>query len=68
MGWESLAKGFMAVPDLWQEESLDKDFLNGSDVKLGSSDWRLQRMQRAYCTRDNYERGKLTSVIAKKAD
>jgi len=67
MGWESLAKGFMAVPDLWQEESLDKDFLNGPDAELGSSDWRLQRMQRAYCTRDNYERRKLASVIAEKA-
>lgn len=65
MGWEALAKGFMAVPTLWDESSIDRAFLNGPDAELGSNDWRTQRIQRAYCTPENYERRSLAYDLAK---
>lgn len=65
MGWEALAKGFMAVPTLWEESSIDRDFLNGPDAELGSNEWRTQRIQRAYCTPENYERRNLAHDLAK---
>jgi len=65
LGWEALAKGFMAVPTLWNEDSIDKDFLNGPDAELGSNDWRTQRIQRAYCHSENYARRALAHELAK---
>jgi len=53
--WEVLAKGFMAVPDLWCEETVDKAFLK-KEVEIGSDEWRLQRIQSAYCNEENYRR------------
>lgn len=67
MGWEALAKGFMAVPSLWEEDTLDKDFLNGPDAEVGSNEWRTQRTHRAYCTPENYERRKITLMLAKES-
>lgn len=63
MGWEALAKGFMAVPDLWSE--IDHDFVHGPDAEIGSNEWRSQRIQRAYCTPENYERRSLAHQLAK---
>lgn len=65
MGWEALAKGFMAVPDLWGE--IDHDFVHGPDAEIGSNDWRAQRIQRAYCTPKNYERRSLAHQLAKES-
>jgi len=62
--WEVLAKGFMAVPDLWCEESVDQSFLQ-KEVEVGSSDWRLQRIQKAYCTEENYRRRRNAVSVAK---
>lgn len=67
MGWEALAKGFMAVPDLWSEDSIDTAFLNGPDAEIGSNDWRTQRIQRAYCTPENYERRNIANMLAKES-
>jgi len=67
MGWEALAKGFMAVPDLWDEQSLDQNLIRGPDRELGSNEWRMQRIQRAYCTKENYERRRLAHQIAKES-
>ncbi len=53
--WEVLAKGFMAVPDLWCEKTVDRSLFE-KDVELGSDEWRLQRIQRAYCNDENYRR------------
>eukprot|EP00957_Ditylum_brightwellii_P151660 11549129-Ditylum_brightwellii.AAC.1 len=61
--WEVLAKGFMAKPDLWCEESVDREALN-RPVVIGSDDWRLQRIQKAYCTEDNYLRRSLATELA----
>jgi len=61
--WEVLAKGFMAVPDLWCEQSVDKVFLE-KDVEIGTDDWRLQRIQRAYCNDENYRRRRNALKVA----
>lgn len=53
--WEVLAKGFMAVPDLWCEKTVDPAFFH-KEVELGSEEWRLQRIQKAYCNDENYRR------------
>lgn len=61
--WEVLAKGFMAVPDLWCEESLDTSFFE-KEVEVGSDEWRLQRIQRAYCHEENYRRRRNALKVA----
>lgn len=65
--WEVLAKGFMAVPNLWPEHSVDKDFFHKT-VELGSHEWRLQRIQRAYCHEENYRRRRNALRVAKEND
>lgn len=65
MGWEALAKGFMAVPDLW--ETVDDELICGPEKELGSNEWRMQRIQRAYCTAENYERRSLAHQLAKES-
>lgn len=65
--WEVLAKGFMAIPDLWPEHSVDKGFFD-KVVELGSDEWRLQRIQRAYCHDENYRRRRNAIKIAKDND
>lgn len=63
--WEVLAKGFMAVPDLWCEKTVDRSFLE-KEVEIGSDDWRLQRIQRAYCTDENYRRRRNAVKVAER--
>ena len=60
--WEVLAKGFMAVPNLWEknEVSLKEE----KEYEVGSNDWRLFRIQRAYCTDENYRRRKVACDLA----
>jgi len=65
--WEVLAKGFMAVPDLWCEESVDEAFFD-KEVEIGSDEWRLQRIQKAYCNDENYRRRRNAVKIAKEYD
>lgn len=67
MGWEALAKGFMAVPTLWRPHEIHMSTFHGPEGELGSDLWRLQRIQRAYCTIQNYERRKIALHIAKEA-
>eukprot|EP00543_Licmophora_paradoxa_P017693 CAMPEP_0202460422 /NCGR_PEP_ID=MMETSP1360-20130828/43876_1 /ASSEMBLY_ACC=CAM_ASM_000848 /TAXON_ID=515479 /ORGANISM="Licmophora paradoxa, Strain CCMP2313" /LENGTH=399 /DNA_ID=CAMNT_0049082077 /DNA_START=125 /DNA_END=1324 /DNA_ORIENTATION=+ len=73
MGWESLAKGFMAVPDLWSDVSqidvrkMHERLCNGK-IEIGSGEWRMARIQRAYCTPDNFERRKIAKEIAEKSN
>jgi aryl-alcohol dehydrogenase-like predicted oxidoreductase len=66
--WEVLAKGFMAVPDLWEASTVDEEFLKSETVELGTDDWRLQRIQGAYCHSANYKRRKIASQMAKLHD
>lgn len=65
MGWEALAKGFMAVPTLWRRHELDFSTFHGPDAETGTDLWRLQRIQRAYCTSGNYARRDIALKLAK---
>ena len=65
MGWEALAKGFMAVPTLWRRHELDFSTFHGPDAEMGTDLWRLQRIQRAYCTPGNYVRRDIALKLAK---
>ena len=62
--WEVLAKGFMAVPDLWCEKSVDRSLFE-KEVEIGSDEWRLQRIQKAYCHDENYRRRRNAVNVAK---
>lgn len=63
--WEVLAKGFMAVNDLWSPTSLDYNMLKDPSVVEGTDEWRLQRIQNAYCHDANYKRRSIAMEIAK---
>mmetsp|Transcript_18302 Transcript_18302/g.25800 ORF Transcript_18302/g.25800 Transcript_18302/m.25800 type:complete len:470 (-) Transcript_18302:113-1522(-) len=63
--WEVLAKGFMAKPDLWQEEDVDPSTFD-DPVEIGSPEWRLQRLQKAYCNPENYRRRHVATQLAEK--
>ena len=65
MGWEALAKGFMAVPTLWRRHEIDFSTFHGPDAEVGTDLWRLQRIQRAYCTPANYVRRDIALKLAK---
>jgi len=62
--WEVLAKGFMAVPDLWCEKTVDPSSFE-NEVEIGSNEWRLQRIQKAYCNQENYRRRRNAVKVAK---
>lgn len=61
--WEVLAKGFMAKESLWQEHEVDPDTFY-SPTEEGSDEWRLQRIQRAYCNKENYRRRDVAVKLA----
>jgi aryl-alcohol dehydrogenase-like predicted oxidoreductase len=63
--WEVLAKGFMAKPHLWSEDTLDPSTLD-DPVEIGSNEWRLQRIQKAYCYDKNYRRRRAAIQLGKK--
>lgn len=65
LGWEVLAKGFMAREDLWPQEEIDLQDLDCDMVERGTDEWRLRRIQKAYCTKDNYYRRDLAIQIAR---
>eukprot|EP00550_Attheya_septentrionalis_P008937 CAMPEP_0198289052 /NCGR_PEP_ID=MMETSP1449-20131203/7378_1 /TAXON_ID=420275 /ORGANISM="Attheya septentrionalis, Strain CCMP2084" /LENGTH=421 /DNA_ID=CAMNT_0043987319 /DNA_START=118 /DNA_END=1383 /DNA_ORIENTATION=- len=67
MGWEALAKGFMAVPTLWREHEVNLSTFHGPDAEIGSETWRMQRIQRAYCTQLNYARRRIATQLAKES-
>ena len=62
-----LAKGFMAKPDLWSKEDVDPSTFEDPVVK-GSDEWRLQRIQKAYCNPENYRRRELAIQLANKSN
>lgn len=62
--WEVLAKGMMAVPNLWDEGSVT--FKNEHEYEVGTDEWRMFRIQRAYCNKENYRRRKVACDIAEK--
>jgi len=64
--WEVLAKGFMAKSDLWPEAEVDPATFD-DPVQRGSNEWRLQRMQKAYCHAENYRRRDLAVELADSA-
>jgi len=57
----------MAVPDLWSEETVDKSFFE-KEVEVGTDEWRLQRIQKAYCNEENWRRRRNAVKIAKAFD
>lgn len=61
--WEVLAKGFMAKSDLWPENEVDESSFN-KPVERGTDEWRVQRLQRAYCNPENYRRRDLAIKLA----
>jgi len=61
--WEVLAKGFMAKPHLWSEDTVDPCSFD-APVEIGSDEWRLQRIQKAYCYDMNYRRRRLAMRLA----
>ncbi len=62
-----LAKGFMAKADLWPEDEVDPSTFD-AQVERGTDDWRLQRIQKAYCNPENYRRRKLAIELANKSN
>ena len=62
-----LAKGFMAKEDLWTEDEVDESSFDKPVIK-GSDEWRLQRIQKAYCNAENYRRRDLAVKLAKKSN
>ena len=62
-----LAKGFMAKEDLWCEEDVDPSTFD-APVERGTDEWRLQRIQKAYCNPENYRRRNLAIKLAEKSD
>jgi aryl-alcohol dehydrogenase-like predicted oxidoreductase len=64
--WEVLAKGFMAKEDLWTEDEVDESSFDKPVIK-GSDEWRLQRIQKAYCNAENYRRKGLAIKLANKS-
>jgi diketogulonate reductase-like aldo/keto reductase len=65
--WEVLAKGFMAKEDLWPSEEVDPTTFS-SPVQRGTDEWRLQRIQKAYCNPENYRRRNLAIQLARQSD
>jgi hypothetical protein len=53
----------MAVPDLWCEKTVDPSFFD-KEVELGTDEWRMQRIQRAYCNDENYRRRRNALKVA----
>ena len=58
-----LAKGFMAKSDLWPEHEVDPAAFDMPVVR-GSDEWRVQRIQKAYCHTENYRRRNLAIELA----
>mmetsp|Transcript_21311 Transcript_21311/g.43774 ORF Transcript_21311/g.43774 Transcript_21311/m.43774 type:complete len:473 (+) Transcript_21311:335-1753(+) len=61
--WEVLAKGFMAKSDLWTQQEVDPATFD-MPVERGSDEWRVQRIQKAYCHTENYRRRNLAIELA----
>lgn len=61
--WEVLAKGFMAKEDLWCKEDVDASTFS-QQIERGTDEWRLQRIQKAYCNDENYRRRDLAIRLA----
>eukprot|EP00559_Dactyliosolen_fragilissimus_P008972 CAMPEP_0184863628 /NCGR_PEP_ID=MMETSP0580-20130426/11957_1 /TAXON_ID=1118495 /ORGANISM="Dactyliosolen fragilissimus" /LENGTH=429 /DNA_ID=CAMNT_0027362077 /DNA_START=18 /DNA_END=1307 /DNA_ORIENTATION=- len=64
--WEVLAKGFMAKEDLWTEDEVDYTSF-GKATERGTEQWRVQRIQKAYCNPENYRRRNLAIKLAKQS-
>ena len=62
--WEVLAKGFMAKSDLWPKEEVDSSTFFTA-VEEGTDEWRIQRIQRAYCHDENYRRRDVAIELAR---
>ena len=65
--WEVLAKGFMAKSDLWPQDEVDPETFD-KPVERGTDEWRVQRLQSAYCTPENYRRRDLAVKLAENSD
>jgi len=61
--WEVLAKGFMANENLWPQSEVDCTTFD-DPVERGTDEWRLQRIQKAYCNDENYRRRDLAIKLA----
>jgi len=61
--WEVLAKGFMAQAEKWPEAEVDTSTFD-CDYEMGTDEWRLQQIQKAYCNNDNYRRRRIAVKLA----
>lgn len=61
--WEVLAKGFIAQPNKWPEAEVDTSTFD-HDYEMGTDEWRLQQIQKAYCNKDNYRRRRIAVKLA----
>ena len=57
----------MAKEDLWTQDEVDPATFN-LPVERGYEEWRLQRIQKAYCNAENCRRRDLAIKLAKKSD
>lgn len=63
--WEVLAKGFMAQPHLWSEGTVNALSFDDHVNNIGSDEWRLHRIQKAYCYDENYHRRRAAMQLAR---
>jgi len=54
----------MAKEELWRQEDVDESTFD-LPVERGSNEWRLQRIQKAYCNKENYRRRDLAIRLAR---
>ena len=57
----------MAKEDLWLQSEVDPTTFN-DPVERGTEEWRLQRIQKAYCNDENYRRRDLAIKLAAKSN
>ena len=57
----------MAKEDLWPQHEVDPSTFN-TPVERGSDEWRVQRIQKAYCNPENYRRRNLAIKLARKSN
>ena len=53
--------------DLWTQDEVDPSTFS-APVDRGTDEWRLQRIQKAYCNEENYRRRNLAIELAEKSN
>jgi hypothetical protein len=58
----------MAQEDLWPQSEVDPSTFDAPALERGTDEWRLQRIQKAYCNDENYRRRDLAIKLAAKSN